>query len=224
MSCLKIRKMFSAYLDGAVSGREMQALSSHLDGCRACSCEFEAWRGVQQALGSVGPVKAPEDLGLRLRLAISHEAARRQGRWWHGVTSRWDNVLKPTLLQASAGFAGSVVLLGSLALLIGVVAAPQPVMANDEPLGALTAPHYLYSSAHQQPVVTPSDSTIVIQADVNSFGRVYNYRIISGPTDPATDTQVLSQLMLQVYEPARAFGEPVRGQVLITFSGVSVRG
>jgi len=223
MSCLKIRKMFSAYLDGAVSGREMQALSSHLDGCRACSCEFEAWRGVQQALGSVGPVKAPEDLGLRLRLAISHEAARRQGRWWHGVTSRWDNVLKPTLLQASAGFAGSVVLLGSLALLIGVVAAPQPVMANDEPLGALTSPHYLYSSAHVEPTM-PADATIVVEANVNSAGRVYEYKIVSGPTDLATQAQVRDQLMLQVYEPARAFGEPVRGQVLVTFSGVSVRG
>jgi len=224
MSCLQVRGMFSAYLDGAISGREMQALSAHLDSCRACNSEFEAWRGVQQVLGAVGAVKAPENLGLRLRLAISHEAARRRGHWWDVLTSRWENVLRPALLQASAGFAGSVMLIGSLALLIGVVAAPQPVMANDEPLGALTAPHYLYSSAHQQPVVTPSDSTIVIQADVNSFGRVYNYRIISGPTDPATDTQVLSQLMLQVYEPARAFGEPVRGQVLITFSGVSVRG
>jgi len=224
MSCLQVREMFSAYLDGAISGREMQALSAHIESCNACSSEFEAWRGVQQVLGSVGPVKAPEDLGLRLRLAISHEAARRQGHWWDVVTSRWENVLKPTLLQASAGFAGSVVLVGSLAMLIGVVAAPQPVMANDEPLGALTSPHYLYSSAHLQPVMTPSDATIVIQADVNSAGRVYSYRIISGPSDPATDTQVLDQLMLQVYEPARAFGEPVRGQVLITFSGVSVRG
>jgi len=30
--------------------------------------------------------------------------------------------------------------------------------------------------------------------------------------------------MLQVYEPARMFGEPVRGQVLVTFSGVQVKG
>jgi anti-sigma factor RsiW len=224
MSCNQVQEMFSAYLDGAVSGREMQALSTHLDGCTGCSSEFEAWRGMQQMLSSIGQLKAPDDLGLRLRLAISHEAARRRGNWWDVIASRWENLLRPALLQASAGFAGSVVLLGSLALLIGVVAAPQPVLANDEPLGALTSPHYLYSSAHLQPVMTPTDATIVIQADVNSLGRVYNYKIISGPTDTATEAQVLDQLMLQVYEPARAFGEPVRGQVLITFSGVSVRG
>ncbi len=224
MSCHQIREMFSAYLDGAMSGREMQALSSHLEGCGSCGSEFEAWRGMQQMLGSVGPLKAPEDLGLRLRLAISREAARRRGHWWDAITSRWENLLRPALLQASAGLAGSVALVGSLALLIGVVAAPQPVLANDEPLGALTSPHYLYSSARLQPVTTPTDATIVIQADVNSLGRVYNYKILSGPSDPATADQVMNQLMLQVYEPARAFGEPVRGHVLITFSGVSVRG
>lgn len=224
MSCHQVREMFSDYLDGAVSGREMQALSSHLQGCADCSSEFEAWRGMQQMLGSVGPLKAPEDLGLRLRLVISREAARRRGHWWDAITSRWENILRPALLQASAGLAGSLALVGSLALLIGVVAAPQPVLANDEPLGALTSPHYLYSSARLQPVMTPTDATIVIQADVNSLGRVYNYKILSGPSDPATTVQVMNQLMLQVYEPARAFGEPVRGHVLITFSGVSVRG
>ena len=224
MSCYQVQEMFSEYLDGAISGREMQALSSHLESCGACSAEFQAWRGVQQALESVGPIKAPADLGLRLRLAISHESSRRRGRGWDGFLSRWDNVLRPALVQASAGFAGAVLLIGGIALLIGVVAVPQPVLANDEPLGALTSPHYLYSSAPEGPVTTPEDKTIVIEADVNSAGRVYSYKIISGPEDAATETQVIDQLVLQVYEPARAFGEPVRGQVLITFSGVSVRG
>jgi hypothetical protein len=175
-------------------------------------------------LGSVGQVKAPDDLGLRLRLAISRENARRQGHGWDVIVSRWDNIVRPALLQAVAGFAGSVALVGSLAMLIGVVAAPQSVMANDEPLGALTSPHYLYSAAHLEPVVTPEGATIVIEADINSGGQVYNYKILSGPSDPATNAQVRDQLMVQVYEPARAFGEPVTGQVLITFSGTSVRG
>jgi anti-sigma factor RsiW len=224
MTCFEVRERFSEYLDGAVSGREMLALSTHLDDCGECKTEFAAWRDVQQMLGTVGAVKAPADLGLQLRLAISHENARRQWHWWNIVTTRWDNMLRPALVQASAGLAGAVVLVGSLAMLIGVVAVPQPVMANDEPLGALTAPHYLYSAARLEAVATPEDTTIVIQAKVNSAGRVYDYDIISGPTDAATDDQVRDQLLLQVYEPARAFGEPVRGQVLVTFSGVSVHG
>lgn len=222
MTCHLVKQMFSAYLDGAVSGREMQAVSAHLESCGDCRAEFDAWRGVQQMLAKVGPMKAPGDLGLRLRLAISRENARRQGHCWDVLVARWENMLRPALLKTAAGFVGSVALVGSMAMLIGVVAAPQAVMANDEPLGALTSPHYLYSAARQQPVVTQEDATIVIQADINAKGQVYNYRILSGPSDPTTDAQVRDQLMLQVYEPARAFGEPVRGHVLITFSGTSV--
>lgn len=222
MSCLEMQELFSGYLDGAISGREMQTVAGHLQACDDCREEFAAWRGMQQVLESAGPVKAPADLGLRLRLAVSHENARRQGHWYDGFTMRWDNLLRPALVQASAGLAGAVVLIGGIAMLIGVVAAPQAVLANDEPLGAMTAPHYLYSSAHLQPVTTPEDATIVIEAEVNSAGKVYSYTILSGPSDAATQTQVLDQLVLQVYEPARVFGEPVRGQVLITFSGVSV--
>jgi anti-sigma factor RsiW len=222
MTCRQIQAMFSAYLDGAMSGRHMHTLQAHLESCAACAGEFAAWRDVQRALGAAAAVKAPADLGLRLRLAISHENARRQGRWWNMAGARWENLLRPVLMQASAGFAGAVVLIGTLALLIGVVAAPQAVLANDEPLGALTAPHYLYSAARLQPVTTEQDTTIVIQASVNSAGKVYDYTILSGPHDPATDTQVRDQLMLEIYEPARAFGEPVNGQVLITFSGVSI--
>jgi hypothetical protein len=216
--------MFSQYLDGAISGREMQAVQAHLAECMECEGEFAAWREMQQVVGSVGAVKAPADLGLRLRLAISHESARRQGRGWHAFVARWENALQPALVQASAGLAGAVVLVGSIALLIGVVAAPQAVLANDEPLGALTSPHYLYSSTHLEPVMTPTDATIVIEAEVNSAGKVYDYTILSGPKDAATDAQVRDHLLLQVYEPARVFGEPVKGQVLITFSGVSVKG
>jgi anti-sigma factor RsiW len=222
--CSQARSKFSNYLDGAVSGVEMQAVSRHLQGCTNCAAEFESWRAIQGLLASVGPNKAPDDLGVRLRVAISHESARRQGHWWDGLAVRWENGLRPLLVQASAGLAMAVVLLGGIGMLIGVVAAPQAVMANDEPLGAMTSPHYLYSAAPQQPVVTGQDTTIVVEAKVNSQGHVYDYAIISGPADVRTLAQVRDQVMLQVYEPARVFGEPVRGRVLITFAGVSVRG
>ena len=36
-SCASIQGLFSAYLDGAVSGRRMQAIASHLETCVACN-------------------------------------------------------------------------------------------------------------------------------------------------------------------------------------------
>lgn len=220
--CLQVRKSFSSYLDGAITGREMQDIAAHLDLCAECRDEFDAWRGLQRVLETVGPVKAPEDLRLKLRLAISRENARRTSSWADSFTVRWENHLRPMLVQVSAGFASALVLVGSLVLLIGVVAAPQAVLANDEPLGALTAPHFLYSAARLQPLATHSDSTIVVEADINDAGRIFNYTILSGPVDASTATQLRDHLLLQVYEPARVFGQPVRGQVLLTFSGVSV--
>lgn len=224
MECVEIRSSFSGYLDGAISGVEMQSVAGHLRECESCTEEFADWRRMQRVLGQAGAVKTPVDLGLRLRLAISHEGARRQAHWWDGLALTWDNMVRPALLQASAGLASALVLIGSLVMLLGVVAAPQAVLAHDEPLGALTMPHYLYSAARLLPVTSAGDATIVVQAQVNEAGEVYDYTVLSGALDAATAAQIRDQLMVQVYAPARVFGEPVRGQVVITFSGVSVRG
>ena len=224
MTCVDIRSSFSGYLDGAISGHEMHSVAEHIEDCGDCRMEFAEWRGMQRVLEQAGTLKSPSDLGLRLRLAISHEGARRQGHWYDGVSLKWDNLLRPALLHVSAGLASTLVLIGSLGMLVGVVAAPQAVLANDEPLRVVTSPHYLYSAAREEPVTTTQDTTIVVQAKVSGEGKVYDYTILSGPSDADTAARVRDQLMLQVYEPARVFGEPVRGQVLVTFSGVSVRG
>jgi putative zinc finger protein len=222
--CQQCRSFFSAYLDGAVSGRQMQKIAKHLEACPACAQEFSALRDMQRSLASLGPAKAPADLGLKLRLAISHEQARRKSNWLDTLSLKWDNAIRPMLVQVSAGFAGTVILVGGIGLLLGMVAAPEPVMANDEPLGAMTSPHYLYSIVNPRAIITDHDSVIVVEAYVNEQGRVYDYNIVSGPDDPAVHSQVVDQLLTSVYEPASVFGAPVRGRVVLTFSGISVHG
>jgi hypothetical protein len=132
--------------------------------------------------------------------------------------------VRPLVIQASAGFAGTIVLVGGIMLLLGMVAAPQAVMAHDIPLGAMTMPHYLYSAASQRPIVTGTDTTIVVEAAINAAGQVYDYKIVSGPESPEVEKQVAEQLMLSVFEPARVFDSPVRGRAIVTFAGISVRG
>jgi hypothetical protein len=222
--CNKIQSSFSAYLDGAISGRRMQEIAHHLESCNHCTQEFAALRAMQKSLVALGPAKAPADLGMKLRLAISHEQAARRSRWKDSLSLKWDNAIRPLLLQVSAGFAGSVALVGGIMLLLGMVAAPEPVMANDEPLGAMTAPHYLYSAAMPRAIVTNTDTAIIVEASVNDQGRVYDYKIVSGPEDSTVQAQVVDQLLLSVFEPARVFGAPVRGRVVLTFSGISVHG
>ena len=222
-NCSRTQSSFSSYLDGAVSGKQMQAIARHLESCDECTREFASLRGVQQMLTTLGPTKAPSDLGMKLRLAISHERAARKSSWFENFGLKWENTVRPMLVQVAAGFAGSVVLVGSIMLLLGVVAAPEPVMANDEPLGAITAPHYLYSAVSPPAIITTHDSAIIVEAYVNDQGRVYDYNIVSGPVDAAVQSQVVDQLLLSVFEPASVFGAPVRGRVVLTFSGISVR-
>jgi hypothetical protein len=222
--CKKNQASFSAYLDGAVSGKQMQQIAKHLEGCDTCTHEFNALRAMQRSLATLGPAKAPADLGLRLRLAISHERARRESSWLDSLSLKWDNAVRPMLVQVSAGLAGAVILVGGIGLLLGMVAAPEPVMANDEPLGAMTSPHYLYSTVSPSAIVSDHDSFIVVEAYVNSKGRVYDYNIVSGPVDNAVRSQITDQLLLSVFEPASVFGAPVRGRVVLTFSGISVNG
>jgi Putative zinc-finger len=222
--CQRSQSSFSAYLDGAVSGRQMQQIANHLDICADCAREFATLRSMQQSLAALGSAKAPADLGLRLRLAISHEQAKRKSTWLDTLSLKWDNLVRPMLVQVSAGFAGAVIFIGGIGLLLGMVAAPEPVMANDVPLGAMTAPHYLYSTVNPRAIVTDHDSVIVVEALVDSQGRVYDYNIVSGPDDPTVHSQVVDQLLMSVFQPASVFGAPVRGRVVLTFSGISVHG
>jgi anti-sigma factor RsiW len=230
MQCNQVQERLSEYLDGAVSGQEMQEMGRHINGgadsagCDTCAGELAAWRMTQNALVAVGPAKAPADLGLKLRLAISHEKARREPRLLDRLSLAWDNRLRPALLQVSAGMASSVVLLGSILTLMNMVGVAPTVQADDEPLGALTQPHYLYSTVGSDAVVTPTDSPIVVEAAVDKTGRVYDYRIVAGPQNAAVQTQVVNQLLDSVFEPASAFGVPIRGRVILTYSGILVRG
>ena len=88
------------------------------------------------------PFAEPDDLLLRIRVAVSHERARRARRPLQALNLAWRNTIGPFLLQATAGFASAVLLIGAVVVLIGIVAQPKPVQAGDEPLGQATAPRF----------------------------------------------------------------------------------
>lgn len=223
-TCNGIRAHFSEYLDGVTNGHTMQRVADHLRDCAACADDFAAWRTMQDSLAILRKPAVPADLGLKLRLAISHERSRRATRLVDTLSLKWENTVRPLVVQLSAGFATAVALIGTVAFLLGSVAAPSAVMANDEPLAAISTPRFLYSAERSRPLVTPHNATIVVEADINAQGRVFDYTIVSGPQDATVLNQVRDRLLLCVFEPARVFGTAVRGRVLITFSGVSVRG
>ncbi len=224
-TCRSIRAQFSDYLDGNLTGIAMQSIAGHLDGCEKCAEDFGAWRQIQQSLASLGPARPPVDLGLRIRVALSQEHARTPKNALATWKVRWQNTVAPFLIQASAGLASAVVLVGTMAFLIGAFAAPEPAAARDEPLGMASSPRFLYSTVEGDAgTVSRKGSPVTVEVFVDAQGRVYDYEILSGPSDPATRADLESLLLTSVFQPAKTFGEPVKGVALLTFSGVSVQG
>jgi len=225
MGCGAVQGKFTEYLDGRLNGVEMQSVAAHLDGCRECTEEWHALRGMQLSLAGLGPIEEPEDLLLKIRVAVSQELAQARKSRVQMWGLAWKNTVGPFLLQASAGFASAVLLLGTVTLLVSMIAQPTLVEANDTPLGMATAPRLLYlSTGVGQDDINTTATPVVVEAYINDEGQVYDYRIISGPTDAATRAEVENLLLLSRFEPARFFGQPVRGLAVLSFSGVSVRG
>ena len=222
--CSETRASFTEYLDGRLTGREMQGVSAHLDRCRDCAQEWTSLRRMQASLANLGPVKEPADLLLKIRVAMSHERARIRKNPFESLNLMWKNTVGPFLLQATAGFASAMLLLGSVIVLVTMFTQPQRVVA-DEPLGNATAPRLLYLStgAASDEIGAPT-APVVVEAYVNGAGYVYDYRIVSGATDQETRSQVENLLLFSRFEPARFFGQPVRGLAVLSFAGVSVRG
>lgn len=229
-SCEQTQSRFSSYLDGRLTGREMQRVAGHMDHCSSCTTEFEEWRGMQAVLGELKNKRAPVDMGLRLRVAISQEAAKARRPRLEGWQLKWENSMRPLMLQWSAGLVGTAMMLGALAVLVGMFAAPDAVQAAstpDEPVGMATAPHFLYGSfqGYQggEQVSGAAVEDVVVEAFINAQGRVYDYRILSGPATAKTRAQLNNMLYFSVFKPAQVFGQPVRGHVVMSFAGIAVK-
>lgn len=179
------------------------------------------------ALRTLAPAKAPEDLALRIRLALSHEKVRAERKFFGRLKYQLDlfveNSLKPMGLQVAVATVALVAVIGGV-LMLGTVAPQQAVMANDEPLNGFSAPRYMYSLAgDQQAVGSVTDEPLVVQAMVDTSGRVYDYYVLSGKLDGTAEQALRQRMLTGVFQPAHVFGQPVRGRVVLTFADVMVR-
>jgi Putative zinc-finger len=226
MACAQIRKLFSPYLDGRISGSEMRALMRHVEECAGCAWEYAAMQRTQQLLAGVRHAKAPADLALKLRLAISREAAeRRRPRFarYEGMLVRLENALNAFMVPATAGLVSAVLCFG---LLLGFFALPAELQASsgDVPLMLYTAPQ-LEQSAFGASLGNMGDDAVVVEAYVDANGRVEDYRILSQPDDAQAVLPELKNLLIfTTFRPALSMGVPTTGTAVLSFSKVSVKG
>ena len=221
--CVQAQENFSAYLDGVLDGRTMHSLACHLDVCTACSREFDEWRSMQSALAELGPAEAPPVLQARLRDTLAGELELGTYRSpLQRTVAFWHQSLLPAGLRFSAGLAATSLLAVGLSWVVGSVA---PVQANDDRLAHLNAPRYLYSMTAPEPISTGTHFVaVMVDAKVDSRGRVYDYDLIGDPVDSMTRTRIEANLLGSIFKPATVFGVPVPGHAMMTYTAVSVRG
>lgn len=225
MSCSDVQGRFTEYLDGRLDGRQMQQIAAHLESCPACHEELERLESAQSALGTLGAVSAPADLALRIRVAVSQEVARAHESLWDHWLLLWRNSFGPFVLQAAGGFCSAVLLLGTVTVMVGMFTPGAVQASKDEPLGSATPARLLYlTTGAGGDDIGATSGPVVVEVYINGNGQMYDYRIVSGPNDRQTRSQVENLLLLSRFEPARFFGQPVRGLAVISFSGVSVHG
>ena len=223
MKCAEANALLSPYLDGAVTGTEMLGLREHLDGCGACLREYTLLRQTQRLVMSMGRVQEPADLGLKLRLAISREAARTRQWRYEGLRVRLENTLNAFMVPATAGLVCAVLIFG---LVAAILAIPGQLQANNEdvPLVLNTGPE-LQQSVFGTNLSSINADSLVIEAYVDKNGRVEDYKILS---DPGESQELLPQvkrmLIFTTFRPAMSMGRPISSRAVLSFSRISVQG
>ncbi len=225
-ACSHIQHQFSRYLDSDVPGTRMLEIAGHLEKCADCAREFANWQQSQTLVSTLGPAKIPDDLGLRLRVAISQESRNSTRERLGRVHIRWENTFQPFLLRAAAGFASAIFLVGTVAKVAVPFASPEPVEASNQPVDTSTAPRLLYSSFQPADAIGDHNNPVVLEVFVDGHGRVYDYKVLSGQVDAKTRESIENLLLFSVFTPAHSFDfdQPVRGTTLMSFSGISVKG
>jgi Putative zinc-finger len=214
MKCRQAQSLFSSYLDGVLTGLQMQALGAHFEECPACQREYTQLRQSQHWLTSVGRPQVPQDLALKLRIAISREIANARRPQLQGTRMLLENAIRRFMVPATAGLVTAVFV---FVMLMGSFAIPVHA-ANDVPIMAYVAPAFKASAfALQQGVI--SEDSVIVEADIDEAGRVEDFRILSSPEDVQQWLpQVKNALIFTEFQPATAMGRPAPGRVVLAFS------
>jgi hypothetical protein len=214
-----VKSLLSGYLDGTVTGKQMHALGQHLNECMECRLQYQELRQTQALLSRVGRARVPDDLSLKLRLAISREAARRREPVFRGLGIRVANALRAFTVPATAGVVATLIIFG---VLMGFIT---PVQANTNEVLLLSTNPEIQQTGFGGALASTTDESFVIEAYVDANGRVQDYRVLSDPDRLKDIPHSLKNLLIfTTFKPATLMGSPRPGTAVLSFSKISVKG
>lgn len=231
MTCWKIRNRLPGYLDEALTSRERDVVSEHLDFCDDCRRDLDRYRKLSLLMSRVDRVAPPPHLATQIRVAVSRARARQPWpqRVWRRLGLLIENILEPLAVPATTGVVAALVVFAVVlhSLFLGV---PLGAVPNDLPT-ALVQPARLESLAPFPVSVGNGNShfatsdLLLVEATLNARGEVVNYHILSGPDGIAVRRQLDQVFMFSRFRPQMTFGRPQPGgRVVLSFSEVRVKG
>jgi len=237
VKCEKVREQLPGYLDGAImTGAWSNAhvnIGHHLETCRNCREELEAYQAMSSMMSSVQRPTPPADLALQIRVAAAQRLSDRN--WLHylrRVQTRAElvlkNILEPMAIPATGGFMVAFVVFVMVCQLLGL-GVPLGAVTNDSPTNLLQPARLealapfpitgLEESGHAGP------HALLVEATVSAQGEAVSYRILAGPDTDTVRRQLDLVLLFSRFRPQMSFGRFTSGgRVVLSFSDISIRG
>ena len=130
MRCHRIQKMFAAYQDGELAGKERELISAHLEGCPACRSAYAELEQSWQRLEKIPEIQA--SAGFEQRLSERINAVPEPRSRWRFPWVVWIYRAYPAPAMAAVLLLVGTVLGGYLgnALVSGLSSAPAQVHAS----------------------------------------------------------------------------------------------
>lgn len=212
-ACASLEADLSPYMDGELTTARRCEVMRHLQECDGCATRMREMAAVSAELHRLPAPPPPRNMALRLRVAASHHAGRHQQiEYWEMRFQAWCRAMAVPVL---AGVMGAVCI---FALMFGPMghSALTAAAVADVPLPLSSPPQLL----NPEPLIVAQP--LLIEADVDSLGRVDGYRVLAGPHDADLISRLNNALLMSVFRPATVLGEPTSGQVLLSFDTVTV--
>jgi len=220
MKCTEAKRLFSPMLDSMLDGDLLRLLRDHLAECRGCSAQFAALRRTKWLMATMAPHAAPPEMALQIKVALSRQLATRRHNRWESLLVRWENALNAFMFPATAGMLSAILIFG---LLIGVLVPAHLTRVNDVPTMLYTPPE-MTSAPFGLGSGTTNGDAILVEAVIDTHGRVQDYRVLNSPGDTELTPEMKNALIFTQFRPATSFGLPTSGRVVISFSNINVGG
>lgn len=213
MTCHWARQKLTAYIDQQLRADEFAVLRRHLLSCEDCHQGYEYQARLSSPLRELPRMAPPADLATSIRVRLSPQTRM---SFWERWQVHLGNLMRPVALPAAGGLLTALILFG---VLIPAVSFTRAAGAdNDVPTVFGTEPRIKMASPF------PMDQDLLVEAWVDEQGKISSFEVLN-PASSVTETELRNQLsnvlLTMFFEPATAFGQPISGRMLLSFSRMS---